>query len=142
MKMKLNKQLYPRRCHTTCSMSIYSFLFSHPFCLLIVFHLMMIFYVEETDAVFNHSNENNIPSLEQRDLNRSPRIIGGTEVKTENSYPFMTLVSYDSNSAYCGGSLIAPNVVLTAAHCDGRLFLYISIFVYQNIFSKSKELTF
>lgn len=51
----------------------------------------------------------------------SHRIVGGTNA-TAGDYPWMVaLVSADTASAYdgqyCGGSLIAPNWVLTAAHC-------------------------
>ncbi len=42
------------------------------------------------------------------------RIIGGTAL-TE-SYPWMVGI-YNNNGLYCGGSLIAPYWVLTAAHC-------------------------
>jgi len=42
------------------------------------------------------------------------RIIGGTD-PTE-SYPWMVGI-YDNNGLYCGGSLIDPYWVLTAAHC-------------------------
>ena len=43
------------------------------------------------------------------------RIIGGQETSVRE-YTFMiSLQSY--GSPYCGGSLIATNIVLTAAHC-------------------------
>ncbi|XP_053726530.1 granzyme A-like [Synchiropus splendidus] len=41
-------------------------------------------------------------------------IIGGTEVKP-HTLPFMALVQ--SDQTYCGGTLIHPKWVLTAAHC-------------------------
>ena len=41
--------------------------------------------------------------------------MGGTAVKP-GSYPFVVTVG-DTTAFYCGGTLIAPNVVLTAAHC-------------------------
>ena len=52
---------------------------------------------------------------------REPRVVGGTEV-TSNKYPWMVAVmdrsaANPSVGQFCGGSLIAKNWVLTAAHC-------------------------
>ncbi|ONI89699.1 hypothetical protein ALI22I_14450 [Saccharothrix sp. ALI-22-I] len=52
----------------------------------------------------------------------TPDIIGGTEVP-DGAYPFMATLQYKPWGAtgydrhYCGGSLIGPSAVLTAAHC-------------------------
>lgn len=50
-----------------------------------------------------------------------PKIVGGDEVKDRNVYPWMTALVAHGVSAdrgqFCGGALIAPNWVLTAAHC-------------------------
>jgi trypsin len=51
----------------------------------------------------------------ERDLLGAPRIINGVDAP-EGRYPYT--VSLDTGSYhFCGGSLIAPNVVLSAAHC-------------------------
>jgi trypsin len=42
-------------------------------------------------------------------------VVGGTTVP-EGTYTFMAALLDDGNQ-FCGGSVIAPNVVLTAAHC-------------------------
>mmetsp|Transcript_10432 Transcript_10432/g.33008 ORF Transcript_10432/g.33008 Transcript_10432/m.33008 type:complete len:324 (+) Transcript_10432:58-1029(+) len=44
-----------------------------------------------------------------------PRIVGGAETRA-NNYPFLIALFKDS-VFFCGGSLVAPNLVLTAAHC-------------------------
>lgn len=45
------------------------------------------------------------------------RIIGGG-VTNSNRFPYAVSIS-DSIGHFCGGSLIAPDMVLTAAHCQG-----------------------
>jgi secreted trypsin-like serine protease len=45
-------------------------------------------------------------------------IVGGVEVKDRDLYPWMTaLIRRSDNRQFCGGSLVAPNWVVTAAHC-------------------------
>ena len=51
-----------------------------------------------------------------------PRIVGGTE-STPFSYPFLTSIQLCESGKCgheCGGSLIAADFVLTAAHCFGK----------------------
>ena len=43
-------------------------------------------------------------------------IIGGEEIKP-NSRPYLVAVGDDYYGQYCGGSLISPRAVVTAAHC-------------------------
>ncbi|KAF0691230.1 Aste57867_17506 [Aphanomyces stellatus] len=50
-------------------------------------------------------------------VNDHQRVIGGTPAET-GLYPWMVGVRFKADGdAFCGGSLIAPNYVLTAAHC-------------------------
>ncbi|KAJ8910302.1 hypothetical protein NQ315_003780 [Exocentrus adspersus] len=56
--------------------------------------------------------------FEENHVNLSPvipRIIGGNEA-TPHQYPFQVGLLLNNN-AFCGGSLISKNFVLTAAHC-------------------------
>jgi len=52
-------------------------------------------------------------------------IVGGTEAP-EGRFPYMANLASGSGSIFCGGSLIAPNVVLSAAHCAGTDKIFVS----------------
>jgi secreted trypsin-like serine protease len=45
------------------------------------------------------------------------RIIGGTDAP-EGRYPYMVALLKGDGQLECGGSLVAPDVVITAAHCQ------------------------
>eukprot|EP00571_Detonula_confervacea_P011850 CAMPEP_0172301216 /NCGR_PEP_ID=MMETSP1058-20130122/3144_1 /TAXON_ID=83371 /ORGANISM="Detonula confervacea, Strain CCMP 353" /LENGTH=690 /DNA_ID=CAMNT_0013011249 /DNA_START=452 /DNA_END=2524 /DNA_ORIENTATION=+ len=49
----------------------------------------------------------------------STRIINGVEV-TNQRYPYTVSLQY-FNEHFCGGALIAPDIVITAGHCNGSL---------------------
>jgi secreted trypsin-like serine protease len=58
----------------------------------------------------------------RRRFTRKYRIVGGKPVGDKNLYPWMTALVKRGDfgpvdGQFCGGSLIAPNWVLTAAHC-------------------------
>ena len=51
---------------------------------------------------------------------KQPRIIGGTST-TRDRYPYAaSLIDSETNRHVCGGSLIAPDIILTAGHCSGH----------------------
>ena len=54
----------------------------------------------------------------QRALNlfKSTRIINGKEA-TPSRYPYIASLQKITGYHFCGGSIIAPDIVLTAAHC-------------------------
>ncbi|MFD7390011.1 S1 family peptidase [Streptomyces sp. NPDC059852] len=46
----------------------------------------------------------------------STRIVGGTTTTT-SAYPFMMQITDASQNQFCGGTLVSPTKVVTAAHC-------------------------
>ena len=59
--------------------------------------------------------------LDQQQPDKEPRIINGIQTPP-NRYPYATSLQY-SNEHFCGGALIAPDVVITAGHCNGQYSL-------------------
>jgi secreted trypsin-like serine protease len=45
-------------------------------------------------------------------------IVGGVEVNPKFKYPWTCTLEYLTSGQFCGGSLIDPNYILTAAHCS------------------------
>eukprot|EP00966_Prymnesium_polylepis_P015855 366237-Prymnesium_polylepis.1 len=52
----------------------------------------------------------------QKDF-RAPMIVGGTTVPYPRMYPWLVSLQTVNDFPFCGGTLIAPTWVLTAAHC-------------------------
>ncbi|TWP44982.1 serine protease [Lentzea tibetensis] len=46
-----------------------------------------------------------------------PRIVGGTPVGSIAEYPWMVALTTAGGYQYCGGALVGPALVATAAHC-------------------------
>jgi hypothetical protein len=76
-----------------------------------------------TDEVRKSSEPGNVLEAKQ-DEDPSSRIVGGTPT-TIAQWPWQTALLFDPSIVpgngfdrqFCGGSLVAPNVVVTAAHC-------------------------
>ena len=94
--------------------------------LAVLLGFILIFYttaaatVEKNDAVVNYPSlllrgSSNNHHHQQRQT--SGRIIGGTPAPPTRYTYFASLRRSKSNSHYCGGSLISPTLVLSAAHC-------------------------
>merc|ERR1712228_834889 len=49
-------------------------------------------------------------------IKKTSRIVGGTETEI-NEYPWIASIADSQESQFCGGTLIASQWVLTAAHC-------------------------
>jgi len=78
------------------------------------------------------------------------KIVGGTQVPSDTTYPWMVLLSGSDSPSnfFCGGSLIDKKWVLTAAHCvvdalDGGIYAFVgeygksdSIDIVPNIIDK------
>lgn len=49
-------------------------------------------------------------------IRRTRRIVGGRE-SVPNSWPWMVALFYNQTKLGCGGSIINPSWIITAAHC-------------------------
>ncbi len=79
-------------------------------------------YVQLRVAEQNLRTGDALPSGQTDDEVRQPRIVGGTLAgATDNPFQVGLMnkdVADDFQSQFCGGTLIRPNVVVTAAHCS------------------------
>ena len=62
------------------------------------------------------------PAISPDVPNISGRIIHGTEARA-HSFPWQVSIKGELDEHYCGGSLLSPSWVLTAAHCANIVFI-------------------
>ena len=84
----------------------------------------------------NH-NHNHIAKKQQHrntqmNVNSTERIVGGSDVTSPAAYPF-----FADWWRGCGGSLVAPDMVLTAAHASTFLFLVVVVLTRVTFFSSN-----
>jgi secreted trypsin-like serine protease len=94
-----------------CSSNFIMTQYYYPSCIVIALLLLFLqLFGEDTSVLANPITMITSPSIAQ------PRIIGGTNAE-RGTFPFIVSLLSPFNSHSCGGSLIAPDIVLTAAHC-------------------------
>ena len=95
-------------------------LFRHSvFLVVIAIHFARPF--QRASALFPESRPTN-EGVKRPNLRRAndleSRIIGGTNALRSRFPYFVSLTGENISNHYCGGTLIASDVVLTAAHCN------------------------
>mmetsp|Transcript_22798 Transcript_22798/g.31908 ORF Transcript_22798/g.31908 Transcript_22798/m.31908 type:complete len:364 (+) Transcript_22798:206-1297(+) len=88
--------------------------------------------------------DRNLRNSSKSRFSRDPRIVNGYRVRSPDTHPYFVRVrrKNDSNPIHCGGSLIGPDVVLCAAHCDSDdLIVDVNAYSKNNFFDKSSAIT-
>jgi len=85
--------------------------------------LPLIFYLlKDTNASTEKDKRKRALYDSKRLLSIDPdKIVGGDPVNPPNRYPYQVSITSFEKRHFCGGSLIAPGWVLSAAHCAGSV---------------------
>ena len=65
-----------------------------------------------------HNNNSPEGAHRQLLLQSTPRVVNGYEAPA-NRFPYFVSVMGENDNFVCAGAVIASNLVVTAAHCDG-----------------------
>lgn len=75
--------------------------------------------IDDETLQWNDNNSTNTTNIEHNNDKKNkepqPRIINGV-LAPENRYPYVASLQFNSQH-FCGGTLVSPNMVITAAHC-------------------------
>jgi len=78
----------------------------------------------------NTNTEKQTTATPARSLRSRKLIIGGSTAPTDR-FPYYVALKDSNREIQCGGTLIAPDIVLTAAHCRGSNLMYADVGKYS-----------
>ena len=97
-------------------------------------HIQLYWIINSQLLRYQKTNHEDIDFLEHK------RIVGGEEVKL-GRYPYQVGLVRSFGRPFCGGSLIAPQWVLSAAHCKGYAnFIHIGRHDYSNFYEEYESI--
>ena len=100
--------------------------------------LLLVLFVTAVVTLFVPTVVSSRSSISNEEGGQLLRIINGHEVSPRNRYPYTVSLMYN-NKHVCGGSLVAPDMVLTAGHCHSSQSLPPQLLGGNNIFSSSSS---